>query len=88
MIPSAPRPTRMDALFETLRRYLHLVNIELEADDDPQVIFESLNGRGVPLLPSDLIRNFVFLKADRSGADLDALYGKYWRSYDERRQLG
>lgn len=79
---------RMQALFETLRRYLHLVNIELEADDDPQVIFESLNGRGIPLLPSDLIRNFVFLKASRSGANLDALYQKYWREYDVRHQPG
>ena len=79
---------RVQALFETLRRYLHVVNIELEADDDPQVIFESLNGRGIPLLPSDLIRNFVFIKASRGGADLEALYSRYWRTYDERRLPG
>ena len=79
---------RVQGLFETLRRYLHIVNIELEADDDPQVIFESLNGRGIPLLPSDLVRNFVFMKASRGGADLDGLYGRYWRTYDERRLPG
>lgn len=52
---------RLDAMFEAFRRYLHVVVIELEDEDDPQVIFETLNARGVPLLPSDLVRNYVFL---------------------------
>ena len=57
--------------------------IELEGDDDPQVIFESLNGRGAPLLPSDLVRNFVFLEASRvPGADVEALYHAGWARYD------
>ena len=43
---------RLDALLDALTKYMELVVIELEADDDPQVIFESLNGRGAPLLPS------------------------------------
>lgn len=79
---------RAEALFETFKRYLQIVNIELEADDDPQVIFESLNGRGVPLLPSDLVRNFVFMRAGRAGANLDSLYGERWKSYDEWRRPG
>jgi len=36
---------------------LGLVMFELGDNDDPQVIFEALNGRGTPLLPSDLIKN-------------------------------
>lgn len=79
---------RLEALFETFRRYVYLVNIELESGDDPQVIFESLNGRGIPLLPSDLVRNFVFMKASRAAGELDALYDEYWRQYDERRSEG
>ena len=77
--------SRIDALFETFRQYLNIVNIELEAGDDPQVIFESLNGRGVPLLPSDLVRNFIFMRASTTTSDLDTLYGRYWRPYDEWR---
>lgn len=46
--------------------------IELEDDDDPQVIFETLNARGVPLLPSDLIRNFVFLRATQQNGPFEA----------------
>ena len=58
---------RLEALLEVLTRSLELVVIELEERDDPQVIFETLNSGGEPLLPSDLIRNFVFLEATRRG---------------------
>lgn len=75
---------RAYALFEALRRHIQLVVIELEEDDDPQVIFETLNARGVPLLPSDLIRNFVFLRATQQGHNADDLYMRLWHDYDER----
>ena len=78
--------TRAAALFETFRRYLQVVNIELESGDDPQVIFESLNGRGVALLPSDLVRNLVFMRASSSASsDVDSLYQNHWKHYDESR---
>lgn len=75
---------RAHALYEALRRHIQLVVIELEDDDDPQVIFETLNARGVPLLPSDLIRNFVFLRATQQGENAEDLYGTLWAEYDER----
>jgi uncharacterized protein with ParB-like and HNH nuclease domain len=53
------------------------VAIDLETDDDPQVIFETLNARGEPLLPADLLRNYIFLRAARQGYPQEALYGKY-----------
>lgn len=74
---------RLTALFQVLRRNLQLVVIELEPDDDPQVIFETLNARGQPLLPSDLIRNFAFLQATRMKEDVDRLYNKFWLPYDQ-----
>ncbi|MFN0245014.1 MAG: DUF262 domain-containing protein [Planctomycetota bacterium] len=77
--------TRANALHEALRRHLLLVHIELSKDDDPQVIFESLNGRGEPLLPSDLIRNFVFMRAGTDQKDVDAIYASAWREYDEKK---
>lgn len=73
---------RIDALVNALTNYLEVVTIELEGDDDPQVIFETLNARGEPLLPSDLIRNFVFLEAQRQKEDVEGLYNTYWRPYD------
>lgn len=67
-----------------MRRYIQLVVIELDVDDDPQVIFETLNARGVPLLPSDLIRIFVFLRAMQHGESADELYGSLSAESDER----
>jgi hypothetical protein len=73
-----------DALFEALRRHLQLVHIDLDDGDDPQVIFETLNARGEPLLPSDLIRNFLFLRATRQGKNVAHLYDTLWKDFDER----
>jgi uncharacterized protein with ParB-like and HNH nuclease domain len=73
---------RIDALLETIQKYLELVVIELEDRDDPQIIFETLNARGEPLLPSDLIRNFVFLEAAKKGENPDLLYQNLWKQYD------
>ncbi len=75
---------RAQALYNALRRHVLLVQIELQNDDDPQVIFESLNARGEPLLPSDLIRNFAFMRATAQGKDQTELYNTFWREYDER----
>lgn len=75
--------TRIEALMEALKRYLEIVIIELENGDDPQIIFETLNARGVPLFPSDLIRNFVFLEAANHKEDIERLYQDYWLTYDD-----
>jgi len=74
---------RANVLFEAVMRYVQLVEIQLDAEDDPQVIFETLNYGGVPLEPSDLIRNFIFLYANRQDKDVNALYNQWWKDYDE-----
>ena len=71
-------------LQEALRDGIQIMSLELEDEDDPQIIFETLNARGAPLQPSDLIRNFVFLQATRKGEDVDTLYNEHWRSFDEK----
>jgi hypothetical protein len=80
------RDDRVFALLQALRTALQVVVIELEDGDDPQVIFETLNARGQPLLPSDLIRNYLFMRASHDVAlDVDELYDSYWRPFDDRR---
>lgn len=80
------KETKLQAIFQALRIALQIIVIELEASDDPQVIFETLNARGQPLLPSDLIRNFVFLQASNvKGTNTDKLYDTYWRPFDDLR---
>lgn len=39
-----------------------VVDICLDKDDDPYLIFESLNAKGEPLTQADLIRNYLFMK--------------------------
>jgi hypothetical protein len=74
--------TRADECFQTLRNALMVVVIDLQKDDDPQVIFETLNARGEPLLPADLLRNYVFFRAGRAGLDIEAIHEKYWARFD------
>lgn len=74
---------RLEALVTAMTKQLELVVIDLEERDDPQVIFETLNARGEPLLPSDLIRNFVFLEATQQKQDVNGLYQRYWQPFDQ-----
>ncbi len=73
---------RLLSLLTALQHLLQLVVIDLEHSDDPQIIFETLNARGVPLLPSDLIRNFVLQQARDRGESMEHLYESWWQDFD------
>ena len=84
---------RLSALRVTLSDLLKLVSIRLDTGDSPQVIFETLNARGTPLIALDLLKNSVFLAAADQSADTDRLYYQHWepeldRDYwrEDRRQ--
>ena len=74
---------RVSALKTAIRDRVRIVVIDLDANDDPQTIFESLNARGTPLLASDLVKNYLFRRAKEEGADLERLYGAHWKALDE-----
>lgn len=78
-----PLAARVDECFQALKGALQVVEIDLEQGDDAQVIFETLNARGEPLLPADLLRNFIFLRAARRGEPQEALYKQYWARFDD-----
>ncbi|HEX4966387.1 MAG TPA: DUF262 domain-containing protein [Thermoanaerobaculia bacterium] len=78
-----PLPARMEECFQALKNALKVVVIDLDHDDDAQIIFETLNERGEPLLPADLLRNFIFLRAARQGEKQEALYREYWQQFDD-----
>ena len=65
------REKAVSALDNALRGYLELVVIDLGYSDDPHIIFETLNARGTPLLPSDMIKNQILYKAGISSDDGD-----------------
>ena len=74
---------RIESLQQALTSKLYFIVLELEAGDDPQIIFETLNARGEPLLPSDLIRNDLFHRALRDHLDTDTAYNRYWAPFEE-----
>lgn len=76
-------PERLDECFQALKNALYVVVIDLDAEDDAQVIFETLNARGEPLLPADLLRNYIFLRVAREGKSQEELYEKYWKRFDD-----
>lgn len=73
---------RLNALVRGLRDYLRLVVIDLEPGDNAQVIFETLNHRGTPLLAADLVKNLVFQIAEHQGANVEDIYRNHWKPLD------
>lgn len=65
-------------LYEAMNHF-NMVYIELNNnpnEENPQVIFESLNSTGVSLSSSDLVRNFLLMKLNSQ--QQSELYKKYW----------
>lgn len=57
---------------------LMIVDISLDRDqDNPQLIFESLNSTGLDLSQADLIRNFILMGLEPE--EQTRLYERYWR---------
>ena len=76
---------RMEALITAVLKFVKIVKIDLEPNDNAQLIFETLNGRGERLTDADLIRNALFRQVDSEQADADALYDRYWKPFDGER---
>ena len=69
---------KIDALEATATNMLQIVVIDLETQDDPNLIFETLNARGTPLEESDLVKNYVM--SGEQGLELwGNLDDSWWR---------
>lgn len=65
-----------------ITQYLEFIEISLDAaGDDPQLIFESLNSKGMRLSEGDKIRNFLFMELPQTEAE--DYYNKYWIPIEE-----
>ena len=65
----------IDELFDAICR-LEIINISLNHEDNPQLIFESLNSTGLDLSEGDKIRNYILMGLPN---DQQAkFYEKYW----------
>lgn len=60
---------------------LSIVSIVLDSDDNPYLVFESLNAKGRPLTQSDLIRNYFFMRIHVN--EQERIYLQYWKPMEE-----
>lgn len=73
---------RLHALLQALLSHMKLVVITLGEGDDAQVIFETLNSKGKPLLAMDLVRNNIFHRAEAQGEAAEKLYERLWGMFE------
>ncbi len=66
----------LERLHDVIRNRIVLVSIVLSKDDNPYLIFESLNAKGQPLTQADLIRNFLFMHIHRD--QQEEIYKTTW----------
>lgn len=60
-----------------------IVWIALEkGKDDPQLIFESMNSKGIELTQADLIRNYIIMETEVEEKQKN-FYNQYWRAMEE-----
>ncbi|MCD1144566.1 DUF262 domain-containing HNH endonuclease family protein [Kocuria sp. LUK] len=81
--PPGTEELRVEALSSTLQDRLTLVAIDLSGHDDSQLIFETLNDRGTPLLKADLIKNWVFHHGEALRADVEKWSVTHWSDFDD-----
>ena len=65
----------VDELYMAITR-LEIINITLNQDDNPQLIFESLNSTGLALSEGDKIRNFILMGLPTK--EQAEYYDAYW----------
>ncbi|WP_000338637.1 DUF262 and DUF1524 domain-containing protein [Helicobacter pylori] len=73
---------KLETIFKGLEKFM-IVWIALEkGKDDPQLIFESMNSKGIELTQTDLIRNYIIMETETEEKQKD-FYNGYWRAMEE-----
>ncbi len=72
---------KLETIFKGLEK-LMIVWIALEkGKDDPQLIFESMNSKGIELTQANLIRNYIIMETEVEKQE--NFYNQYWRAMEE-----
>ncbi|MCQ2701993.1 DUF262 domain-containing protein [Helicobacter pylori] len=72
---------KLETIFKGLDK-LMIVWIALKkGKDDPQLIFESMNSKGIELTQADLIRNYIVMEMEVEKQE--DFYNQYWRAMEE-----
>lgn len=65
-------------LVDAVSGQLEIVSIRLDATEDAQAIFKTLNARGEPLSAADLIKNFIFQNHPGTEDQVEGAYLANW----------
>lgn len=77
----AERNVTIDQLYDAIKK-LMIVDIKLKrGEDNPQLIFESLNSTGKQLEESDLVRNFILM--DKPPRIQEKFYDRFWHPIEK-----
>ncbi|OOP83399.1 hypothetical protein BB415_06570 [Helicobacter pylori] len=72
---------KLETIFKGLEK-LMIVWIALKkGKDDPQLIFESMNSKGIELTQTDLIRNYIVMETEVEKQK--DFYNQYWRAMEK-----
>ncbi|MFP6041178.1 DUF262 domain-containing protein [Helicobacter pylori] len=72
---------KLETIFKGLEK-LMIVWIALKKEkDDPQLIFESMNSKGIELTQTDLIRNYIIMETEDEKQE--DFYNQYWRAMEK-----
>ena len=71
-----------EKLKQIILNKLLLVNITSDDKDNPYLIFESLNNKGLDLTQSDLIRNYIFMQFPSE--EREEIYQNEWLPLEQR----
>ena len=69
----------IDELYSAITK-LEIINITLNKDDNPQLIFESLNSTGLALSEGDKIRNYILMGLPTK--EQNEYYENYWNKIE------
>ncbi|MDT4956129.1 MAG: hypothetical protein QOJ02_4267 [Acidobacteriota bacterium] len=79
-----------EKFFLVLTNCFQVVFIDLNQNESPYKIFESLNAKGKPLSQADLVRNYIAMKLPSTGQE--EVFEKYWSKIEgvlqEKRTVG
>lgn len=74
---SVGKPIDLKRMHTVLVQEIMVVNIVLDKEENPYLIFESLNAKGEPLTQADLVRNYILMRITNS-EEQEVAYRDFW----------
>jgi uncharacterized protein DUF1524/uncharacterized protein DUF262 len=71
----------IDQLKSIVSSRLSVVSIVLDASDNPFLVFEGLNAKGMPLTQADLVRNYFVMRVHVDKQE--EVYGRFWKPMED-----